>query len=68
MSGIRDLAMYASTYPVPEGPLTVKLSSRLVELKAKSVTVEFDAIEKTSWLFWAVNGIITRLTTELALE
>ena len=40
--------MYTLTYPVvPEGPVTVKLSSRVVELKAKLDTVELDAAEKT---------------------
>lgn len=33
---------------MPEGPLTVKVSSLVIELKAKFDTVEFDATEKTS--------------------
>ena len=66
---MRDLAMYAFTYPVvPEGPLTVKLSSLFVELNVKSVTVEFDATEKTSCVFWKVNGAAARVTAVLCPE
>jgi len=42
--------MRTSTYPVvPEGPLTLKLNSLLVELKESIVIVEFEVTEKTFW-------------------
>ena len=47
MFPINDLAMVTFVKPVvPEGPLTVKLISLVVELKASSVIVEFEIIEK----------------------
>jgi hypothetical protein len=44
--------MKVSTYPVePEGPLTVKLSSRLAELNVKLVTDEFECGAKYIVIF-----------------
>ena len=58
-----DFAMCALTYPVvPNEPLTVKLSSRLVELKFRLDTVEFDATAKK---VWAASGAITSVITVL---
>ena len=66
---MRDLAMYALTYPVVlEGPVTVKVSSLLVELNSRSVRDELDTTENTSWAFWVKKGITVRLTVVLVLE
>jgi hypothetical protein len=50
---------------VPEGPATVKLSSRLVELNDRSETVELDATEKT---FSTARALMAKLYWELASQ
>ena len=56
MFATKLLAIVVSTKPVvPVGPVTVKLSTLLVELKASADKVEFDITEKT---YWPLNEII----------
>lgn len=57
MSFNSDFGMVTLTWPVvPEAPVTVKLSSLLVELKANADTVEFEFNENTVWSEAGVNA------------
>ena len=64
MFEIKLLAMPTSTKPnVPDGPVTMKLSLLLVELKASVETVEFEITENT---FCSAYGANAKLTIVLA--